>query len=379
VTTVRNENTGTLLLDHPRKHEGLNTAFTVESTSITRAHIDSAISVAPSKKYIHNVYKLPSIEATIRYLHAAAGFPTKESWFRAIWRGKYNSWPLINVKNVFQHFPKSEETQKGHMRGQRQGVHSTKTKRWGANVTSVPIEPSPKITPHIRKGDIMIFDYNLKSTMYTNQTGLFPRILSLGNMYVMILHNVDSNLSWMEALKDNTSGKLILAQARALECMQKAGIVPKHQILDNQKLVAYKEAICALSMTFELVSPDNHHRNMAEKAIQTFKDHFIGVLSGCAPTFPLHLGCQLLPQVERQLLLLCQSQLHANLSAYAHVYGHHDYNRHPFIPIGMEALVHDKPHKRRTYAEHCMKAFVLGTSPDHYQCWKFWSTTMRAT
>jgi hypothetical protein len=45
----------------------------------------------------------------------------------------------------------------------------------------------------------------------------------------------------------------------------------------------------------------------------------------------------------------------------------------------MEALVHDKPHKRRTYAEHCKKAFVLGTSPDHYQCWKFWSTRTRAT
>ncbi len=89
--------------------------------------------------------------------------------------------------------------------------------------------------------------------------------------------------------------------------------------------------------------------------------------------------CQLLPQVKQQLFLLCQSWLHPNLSAYAHVYGHHDYNRHPFIPIGMEALVHNKHHKRCTYTEHCKKAFALGTSPDHYQCWKFWSTTTRAT
>ena len=104
---------------------------------------------------------------------------------------------------------------------------------------------------------------------------------------------------------------------------------------------------------------------MAEKAIQTFKDHFLGILSGCAPAFPLHLWRQLLPHVERQLLLLRQSWLCPNLSAYAHVYGHHDYNRHPlFIPIGMEALDHDKPHKRRTFPEHCKKAFMLGTSPD---------------
>ncbi len=126
----------------------------------------------------------------------------------------------------------------------------------------------------------------------------------------MILHNVDSNSSWVEALKDNTSGELILARARALECMRKAGIVPKHQILDNQKLAAYEKAICASGMTFKLVPPDNHCRNMAEKAIQTFKDHFVGILNGCALTFTLHLWCQRLPQVEWQLLLLCQSQLH---------------------------------------------------------------------
>ena len=128
VTTVRNKNTDTLLLDHPHKHESLNAAYTVESTSITWAHIDSAMSVARGNEYIHNVYKLPSIEPTIKYLHAAAGFPTKESWLRAIRRGNYNSWPLINVKNVACHFPKSEETQTGHMRGQHQGVRSTKKK-----------------------------------------------------------------------------------------------------------------------------------------------------------------------------------------------------------------------------------------------------------
>ncbi len=135
--------------------------------------------------------------------------------------------------------------------------------------------------------------------------------------------------------------------------------------------MAYKKAISNSDMTYELVPPDDHRCNMAEKAIQTFKDQFVGILSGCAPTFFLHLWCQLLPQVERQLLLLQQSQLYPNLSAYANVYGHHDYNKHPCIPIGMEALVQDKPHKSYTYAEHCKKAFVLGTSTEHYWYWKF--------
>ncbi len=68
----------------------------------------------------------------------------------------------------------------------------------------------------------------------------------------MILHNVDSNLSWVEAFKNNTGGELILAPALALERMRKAGIVPKHQILENQKSAAYEEAIRASGMTFKL-------------------------------------------------------------------------------------------------------------------------------
>jgi hypothetical protein len=110
---------------------------------------------------------------------------------------------------------------------------------------------------------------------------------------------------------------------------------------------------------------------MAKKSIQTFKDHFVGVLSGCAKTMPMHLWCQLLPQVEWQLLLLRQSQVNPSMLAYAHVYqGQHNYSKHPFVPIGIESLVHVKPHKRRTYAQHCKKDFVIGTLFEHYQCQK---------
>ena len=126
-------------------------------------------------------------------------------------------------------------------------------------------------------------------------------------------------------------------------------------------------------MTYKLVLPEEHWRNMAKKSIQTFKDHFVGVLSGCAKTMPMHLWCQLLPQVERQLLLPWQSRVNPGMSAYAHVYqGQHNYSKHPFVPIGMESLVHVKPHKWRTYAQHCKKGFVISTSFEHYRCQKIW-------
>ncbi len=74
----------------------------------------------------------------------------------------------------------------------------------------------------------------------------------------MVIHNINSNSLWEEALKDNTGGKLILACAQALEQMQKVGIVLKHQVLDNQASVAYKKAICDSDMTYEFVPPFDH-------------------------------------------------------------------------------------------------------------------------
>ncbi len=148
--------------------------------------------------------------------------------------------------------------------------------------------------------------------------------------------------------------------------MAQCGIVPRHQILNNQALFAYKTKIELTKMTYELVPPNDHHCNLAKKAIQMFKDHMISILSGCLPTMPMHLWCQLLPQIECQLLLLYQLKANPNISAYAHVYIHHDYICHPFVPIGMEALVNDQPQKCCLFVQHCRKAFILGISTKHY-------------
>ncbi len=115
------------------------------------------------------------------------------------------------------------------MRGQRQGVRSTKR----TESTLVEDNKDLNAPPHDSKRDILITVYNLRNTMYTDQTGKFPHISSLGNQYIMILHNVDSNLLWAEAITNNTKGELILAQQRDLACMKRCGIVPTHQILDN--------------------------------------------------------------------------------------------------------------------------------------------------
>jgi hypothetical protein len=80
-----------------------------------------------TSKQALNAYSLPSIGQTIKYLHAAAGYPTKKTWIKAIQAGNYNIWPALMIAN--KHFPESNKTQKGHTKCQCQGVRSTKERK----------------------------------------------------------------------------------------------------------------------------------------------------------------------------------------------------------------------------------------------------------
>jgi hypothetical protein len=42
--------------------------------------------------------------------------------------------------------------------------------------------------------------------------------------------------------------------------------------------------------TIQLVPPDNHRQNLAESAIQTFKNHFKAILAGVDDTFQCNSG-----------------------------------------------------------------------------------------
>ena len=67
------------------------------------------------------MYDLPSMEALVRYMHAAAGFPVQSTWLKAIKNGDFNSWPGLTYNNAAKYFPQSIETMKVHMVQSSQG------------------------------------------------------------------------------------------------------------------------------------------------------------------------------------------------------------------------------------------------------------------
>ena len=142
-------------------------------------------------------------------------------------------------------------------------------------------------------------------------------------------------------MRNRQAGEMVAAYQRAVDRLKKAGIQPKMHILDNEISAEFKEAIKANGMSYQLVPPNDHRRNVAEKAIQVFKDHFISVLCGTAENFPMQLWDQLLPHAELQFSLLRKSRVDSTKSAFEVLYSKkHDYNANPWAPLGCAVQVH---------------------------------------
>jgi hypothetical protein len=68
----------------------------------------------PKCEEANNVYGLSLTKETIRYLHASAGHPVKDTWTKAIKAGNFTTWPGLSVKAVHKYFPESDETKRPH-------------------------------------------------------------------------------------------------------------------------------------------------------------------------------------------------------------------------------------------------------------------------
>jgi len=67
------------------------------------------------------------------------------------------------------------------------------------------------------------------------------------------------------------------------------GYKPIFNVTDNQAAAPIKAYMQENNGTVQLVEPNNHQVNAAERAIQTFKNHFISGLCTTDPNFPFQM------------------------------------------------------------------------------------------
>jgi hypothetical protein len=123
----------------------------------------------------------------------------------------------------------------------------------------------------------------------TDLTGAFPVTSQAGNKYMLIVYDYDSNAIVVEAMKNRSDVEALRAYANVYALLTARGIKPALNIMDNEASKAIKHAVNQSGARFELVEPNNHRVNAAERAVRTFKNHFIAGLCSTDPNFPIAL------------------------------------------------------------------------------------------
>ena len=96
-----------------------------------------------------------------------------------------------------------------------------------------------------------------------------------------------------------------------------------------------------MGATYQLVPTNVHRRNIAKRAIITFKEHFLAILGGVDPDFPKHMWDNLLVQTELTINLLRPATLNPRMSAWEYYNGAFDYSATPLGPLGCKIMIYN--------------------------------------
>ena len=191
------------------------------------------------------------------------------------------------------------------------------------------LQQQPHILPQVNSNEFQVFVTPI-SKLYTDDTGRFPVHAGSGNRYIMIAYHCNANLILAEPFSSIKDAHRLLAYNNIMQRLTDNKLCVNLKILDNEASEEYKRTIKnKWNAKYQLVPPHTHRSNAAERAIRTFKSHFLSILAGVAPDFPRNLWDLLLPQAELTLNLLRQATLDPSQSAWAYFNGALNYDATP--------------------------------------------------
>jgi hypothetical protein len=309
--------------------------------------------------------------------HSSLFSPALSALATALDNNFVTNFPGLSSRTFRKHPPHSAATIKGHLDQSRKNQRSTKWIMIPPGVEpnstldqedSFPSSPPSGEQSHFCCASVI----EPTGQIHTDQTGKFIAPSSTGNNCLLVLYDHDSNAVLAEPMKSRHA-TATLSACKALHAkLRAAGIRPQLQRLDNECSAMLKDFMHEQAVDFQLVPPGVHCRNAAERAIRTFKNHFIAGLCSVDKDFPLHLWDRLLPQAILSLNLLRGSRINPKLSAWAQLFGAFDFNRTPLAPPGVRVIVHEKPDKRSSWSPHGVDGWCVGPALDSHRCYNVW-------
>lgn len=338
----------------------------------------------------------------VRFYHAALGSPAVSTLLHALQKGFINI-PGFTAKAVRRNIPHSVATSKGHLDQTRQGQHSTRKpkltktkekalkrkvkqlKKSAAALLSTTdqaaaealddafpvLEPRNNRTTETKITTLIISSsYHETHQQHSDMPSRLPVRSRSGQEYLLLMFGEDPNYIHVEPMPSRQARDHTEAYRRGTAFFAERGFKPKYERMDNETSAELEAFLRQERIQIQYVAPHQHRANKAERAIRTFKNHWIAAHATADTSFPLNLWDRTLEQVELTLNLLRGSAINPAISAWEQVNGPYNFNATPIAPIGVKVVIHEKPGQRPSWAPHGVEGWYLGPALHHYRCFR---------
>ena len=323
----------------------------------------------PPEHQVNNVHTIHHIQNRVKYMHQAFFCPPHQTLIRAANLGFLDNIPFLMTHNIHTHLANSPATAKGRMRLHAQGLSST----WHRTPRDAPCNAPTEVFCFAALAD------KQQGTFYSDCTGALPVRALDGQQLFFVAYAYDPNYIFAIPIASTSNEHIIAAYKEVFQSLTDKGYKPTFSITDNQASAPIRAFLQQQNCRLQFVEPNNHRVNAAERAIQTFKNHFISGLCSTEKDFPFQLWNHMATQAVITCNILRRSRLNPDISAYEQLHGRkYHWNAHPLAPPGTRAVIYESPANRASWAPRGVDAWYCGPALEHYRCCHFYVPDTRA-
>jgi hypothetical protein len=219
----------------------------------------------------NNFYELRNTGALVNYFHKAIFIPTKYALLQAIKTGNLITWPGLSEQAISKHLKVTPATTMGHIDQRHQYMRSTSKVPITSDIEDETVTPASSGSKTHLVYAVVIY----QGQLFTDLMGRFLVRSSKGNCYIMICYSYDCNYVKAVPMRSSYAYEWLKAYEHIHQELTSRGFKPKLQTLDNEASAALKSFLTDNDVEYQLVPPHCHRRNATERAIRTFKEHFV--------------------------------------------------------------------------------------------------------
>ena len=319
----------------------------------------------------HNVITHRNEADRVRWYHAAFACPTIPTFKTAISKGLINI-PGLTTKMLERNEPNPPAMHEGHLKRSRAGIRSTRSKPT-TTISSTTDDDAlfasdPQAVAGLTMSIVTPAELTQPMRIHADATGRFPIPSTNGTLYYLVTYDEASNYIHAEPMTDRTNSSYEKAFRATLSIFERRGSLPPILRVDNELSGTLVDVVQKkFNLTVERAPPHNHRTLRAERAIQTWKNHFISTLCTVPATFPLTEHDRLVPYAVLTLNLLRESRSQPGVSAWQHIHGPINWNGCIFAPPALEVIAYETKEQRGTWGPHGQHAFYLGPQLSSYR------------